>query len=112
MVLTFGAMRKTSQLALSLLLSTAFAAQAESFRCGKWVVTTDISVTELRKRCGAPKSMEARSEDVFARNAHGTGSYKIGERVIEVWVYARGSQAADMVVTIVDGKIQSIERAG
>jgi hypothetical protein len=95
-----------------LLLALASAAHAESFRCGKWVVTSDISVTELRKRCGAPKSMEARSEDVFARNAHGTGSYKIGERIIEVWVYARGSQAADMIVTIVDGKIRSIERAG
>jgi hypothetical protein len=94
------------------LLGLAPTAHAESFRCGKWVVTNDLSVTELRKRCGAPKSMEARSEDVFARNAHGAGSHKIGERIVEVWVYARGSQAADMVVTIVDGRIRSIERAG
>src|SRR5688572_3377721 len=105
-------MRKSCFVAVLLLLPFASTVRAESFRCGKWVVTPDISVTELRKRCGAPKSMEARSEDVFARNAHGTGSYKVGESIIEVWVYARGSQAADMVVTIVDGKIRSIERAG
>ena len=35
---------------------------------------------------------------------------KAGETVIETWTYDRGSQAAPMVVTIVDGRIKSIER--
>jgi hypothetical protein len=35
---------------------------------------------------------------------------KVGETLIETWTYDRGTQAAPMVVTIVDGRIKSIER--
>ena len=35
---------------------------------------------------------------------------KMGETTIETWTYDRGPQAAPMVVTIVDGRIKSIER--
>jgi hypothetical protein len=35
---------------------------------------------------------------------------KVGETTIETWTYDRGTQAAPMVVTIVDGRIKSIDR--
>ena len=35
---------------------------------------------------------------------------KTGETTTETWMYDRGTQAAPMVVTIVDGRIKSIER--
>jgi len=35
---------------------------------------------------------------------------KNGETTTQVWTYDRGTRAAPMVVTIVDGRIKSIER--
>lgn len=85
-------------------------AQADNFRCGKWIASTDLSVTELLAKCGEPASRESRVEDVLSRNFNTGLMYKTGEVVIETWTYLRGSRASPMVVTIVDGKIKSIER--
>jgi hypothetical protein len=35
---------------------------------------------------------------------------KVGETLIETWTFDRGSRSAPMVVTIVDGRIKSLER--
>lgn len=87
----------------------AITAQADNFRCGRWVANSDLSVTELVAKCGEPDSREKRTEDVYARNAAG-GTYKTGAvSVTEIWIYKR-TNAAAMVVTIVDGKIESIRR--
>jgi hypothetical protein len=40
-------------------------------------------------------------------NEHGV---VVGTSKTEIWRYDRGSMAAAMIVTIVDGQIQSIER--
>jgi hypothetical protein len=85
-------------------------AQADNFRCGKWIATVSLSVSELLTRCGEPASRETRVEDVLSRNFNTGLMYKSGEITIETWTYLRGSGAAPMVVTIVDGKIRSIER--
>jgi hypothetical protein len=77
----------------------------ETFRCGSWLVTADISVSELLRKCGKPSSQQVSTQD--ARNEHGI---KVGTSTTEVWRYDRGSTAAPMIVTIVDGQIQSIER--
>lgn len=82
----------------------------ETFRCGKWVVDSDLSVPELTAKCGQPVSKTSRTEDVMARNASTGLMFKVGESTIETWTYDRGTQAAPMVVTIVDGKIKSIDR--
>jgi uncharacterized protein DUF2845 len=87
----------------------AAVAHADNFRCGKWIATPDLSPSELVARCGQPSKREARTEDVYARGVNG-GSYKTGEVTIETWIYERGSSASPMVVTIVDGKIERIER--
>ena len=99
-----------SWLSAAVLATCAHAAQAdETIRCGKWVVNSSVSVAELVDKCGEPASKETREEEVWARNVNG-GSHRVGTTVIESWTYDRGSQAAPVKVTIVDGKIRSIER--
>jgi hypothetical protein len=96
-------------------LVSAFAmlgiAQAdESFRCGKWVVTSSASVSELLEKCGQPVNRQSRTQDVMVRNANTGLMMKTGETVTETWTFDRGTQAAAMVATIVDGRIKSLER--
>lgn len=99
------------RLLVAVLASLAATAQADNFRCGKWIASTDMSVSELRAKCGDPSSKETRTEDVVGRNAAGY-TYKTGEVVvIETWTYQRGTRASPMVVTIIDGSIERIERA-
>ncbi|MBC8024376.1 MAG: DUF2845 domain-containing protein [Steroidobacteraceae bacterium] len=89
----------------------AFPAVAdESFRCGKWIASSDMTPAELAEKCGAPTLHESRTEDVLVRNRNTGLMMKTGETRIETWTYERGTQAAPMVVTIVDGRIKSIDR--
>ncbi len=81
----------------------------ETFRCGKWVVSSDLTVEELEQKCGPPNTRESRSEDILVRNQFGL-MIKNGVTVTETWTYDRGTRAAPMVVTIVDGRIRSIDR--
>ena len=85
-------------------------ASAETFRCGKWIVGDDTTREELLRKCGEPTSRDSRVEDVRAPNQYTGGNMKVGETVIETWVYQRGNGALPMVVTIVDGRITRIER--
>src|SRR4051794_34788288 len=104
------AMRLTV-LILPLLLMRPFTASAdESFRCGNWIASSSMSVEELRQKCGEPSSRSVRVEDVKVRNRDVGLMTKTGETTIETWIYERGSQAPAMVVTIVDGRIKSLER--
>lgn len=100
-----------SLLIASLLLPAAAFAADESFRCGKWIASSDISVEELLAKCGEPRSRERQVEDVMVRNNNTGLMRKTGETVIETWTYDRGSTAVPMVVIIVDGRIKRIERA-
>jgi hypothetical protein len=82
----------------------------ESFRCGKWVASSSMTPAELAEKCGPPTLHESRTEDVMVRNRDTGLMVKTGETRIETWTYDRGTQAAAMVVTIVDGRIKSLER--
>lgn len=82
----------------------------EAFRCGKWVVTSEMTVGELTAKCGPPASHERRTEDVLVRNRNNGLMMKAGETTIETLTWDRGPRAAAMVVTVVDGRIKSIER--
>jgi hypothetical protein len=73
------------------------------FRCGASLVSADMSVDELLKKCGDPSSKQSSTEDVHIFNGE-----KVGTSTTEVWRYDRGSRAAPMIVTIVDGRIRSI----
>jgi len=77
----------------------------ETCRCSSWLVSADISVSELLEKCGKPSSQQVATENV--QNEYGV---KVGTSTTEAWRYDRGSRAAPMVVTIVDGQIRSIER--
>ncbi len=96
--------------AMALVLLLPLAASAETFRCGKWVIDDETTRADLLHKCGAPTSRDSRVEDVRSPNKYTGGNMKVGETVIETWTYDRGSGAQPMVVTIVDGKVKSIER--
>ena len=85
-------------------------ASAETFRCGKWIIDDETTLEELEHKCGPPTTRDSRVEDVRAPNMYTGGNTKVGETVIETWVYHRGASASPMVVTIIDGRIKSIER--
>ena len=83
---------------------------AETFRCAKWIVDESISREELLHKCGTPTSRDSRVEDVRAPNVYTGGNTKVGETVIETWVYDLGTGKSPMVVTLVDGRVKKIER--
>jgi hypothetical protein len=84
---------------------------AESFRCGQRIATEDMTVEELLEACGEPTSRTVETVDIYGPNVHGAGNVKRGTSTIEKLTYDFGPQTFDMIVTIVDGKIQGIERA-
>ncbi len=95
---------------VALLLGATACASAvtagELFRCGSWVVSAEMSVAELKQKCGEPTRRTVETQDVRARAA--AGAVKVGETVIERWVYER-SRSSSMVVTITDGVITGME---
>jgi hypothetical protein len=93
-------------------LLAAASAPAETFRCGNWLVDERQTPEQIREKCGAPTSTSTKTEDVYGPSDAGTGGWiKRGTTTTETWIYDRGNNAAPMVVTIVDGKVRSIERA-
>lgn len=100
---------KISFLSLAALLLPVAASADETFRCGNWIASSSMTVSELAEKCGQPTSRDSRTEDVMSRNANNGLMLKVGETTVETWTYDRGANPA-MVVTIVDGRIKSIER--
>jgi hypothetical protein len=86
-------------------------ARAETFRCGSWIASPEMTVDELQEKCGKPAKQTSETIDVYGPSAAGGGRVKRGTSKIEKWTYDRGNLAAPIVVTIVDGKIKSMERA-
>ncbi|HEY8538269.1 MAG TPA: DUF2845 domain-containing protein [Steroidobacteraceae bacterium] len=94
--------------ALSFFLATlAFlgssAATAESMQCENGVVDESATLSELVDKCGPPTSKTMRTEDIMANDE------KVGTKMVERWLYRR-MKSQPMIVHVVDGKIQSIER--
>jgi Protein of unknown function (DUF2845) len=99
-------MRRTTTLVYVLLFVVPEVCAAdESFRCGNVLVSVDISVAELLKKCGDPTSKSVSNQDDL--NSDGI---KVGIWSTEIWRYERGTRAAPMIVTIVNGQIRSMER--
>lgn len=86
------------------------AASADSMRCGKWVVNETSSSAEILEKCGEPQQKDVTTEDVRARNTLGHTN-KVGVTVTERWIYKRSTGSLPMQVTIVDGKVVSVQRA-
>jgi hypothetical protein len=83
-------------------------AACDEFRCGQWLVSSELSVAELLAKCGEPSSRKVSTQEVRAHALAG-GVVNVGTTTTEVWRYDRGSKAQGMIVTVVDGKIQGIE---
>jgi hypothetical protein len=83
----------------------------ESMRCGTWIVTSEATVQELTSKCGEPASKDISTADVYAAGPQPNRTRKVGVTTTERWTYDRGPQAFRMIVTIVDGKLKSIDRA-
>jgi transmembrane protein TMEM174 (potassium channel)/uncharacterized protein DUF2845 len=96
---------------LAACLIVATPAAAETFRCGQWIASPDMSVEELLEKCGAPTSKTVEVIDVYGPSDAGKGKIKRGTITVETWNYDRGSQSFAMVVKIEDGKIKSMGRA-
>jgi hypothetical protein len=101
-------MRQTALIS-SLLLLLPLAASAGSMRCGKWVVSETASTAEILEKCGEPQQKDVSKEDVVSKNTAGYFN-KVGVKVTERWRYQASNRALPMLVTIVDGKVVSIER--
>jgi hypothetical protein len=102
---------KPSLLLLFVAASATLAHADESMRCGRWVVSSELSVQELLSKCGEPTRKESETSDVRARHSNANGTFVVGQSTTEWWYYDRGSRSFTMVVTIIDGKIKSIEKA-
>ncbi len=105
-------MSNIERLSLAMLawLLLAGPAAAETFRCGQWIASPDMSVDELLEKCGEPTEKTVEIADVYGPNASGKGNTRRGTVTTEKWTYERGNQQSAIVVTIVDGKIQRMER--
>jgi|APFre7841882724_1041349.scaffolds.fasta_scaffold120667_2 hypothetical protein len=106
-VISKGVLVTCATLAIVLLAPVA---SSESFRCGQWIASPDMSVQELLEKCGEPTSRTVETVDVYGHSAQG-GRIKTGTSTVERLTYDRGSQSFTMIVMIVDGEIKSIERA-
>jgi hypothetical protein len=98
-----------SRLIVLALMSAPICA-GESFRCGKWIASSDMTVGDLLAKCGEPRSRSRKTEEVMARNPNTGLMVRTGETVVETWIYDRGTTASPMVVTIVDGRIKNMQR--
>jgi hypothetical protein len=95
--------------AVLLCILLPLAASASSMRCGKWVVSETASTAEILEKCGEPQKKDVSHEDVYVRNSLGNTN-KVGVKVTERWRYQASNGVLPMLVTIVDGKVVSIER--
>ena len=100
---------RTTFVVLSVLSMLPFAASAESMRCGKWVVSETSAAAEILEKCGEPQQKDVAREDVLGKNTLGN-PIKLGVKVTERWRYQASNRVLPMLVTIVDGKVVSIER--
>lgn len=96
-------MKVTATVSALLVLLPSVCMSDGFFRCGNSLVSADVSVAELLKKCGQPSSKDVSTHNVWASNG-----VKLGTSTTEIWRYDRGYSAPPMIVTIIDGDVQSI----
>ena len=90
-----------------LLIPVSVAVRADTYRCGNGLVSEESTVAEILAKCGQPTSKDVREVQPTARSVNGT-VLKLPPVKIEVWTYTR---SPGLKVTIMDGKVESIEPA-
>ena len=90
-------------LAASLLLTKV--AEADSYRCGRKIVRTGDSVSQLLRVCGEPRLKTS-----------GNGEVEIGgvrrKARVQRWHYKKGQRSLERIVLIYKGEIAAIEVGG
>ena len=69
-----------------------------------------MTPAELAEKCGPPTLHESRTEDVMVRNRNTGLMEKTGETRSKPGPMIAARKRAPMLVTIVDGRIKSIDR--
>lgn len=90
---------------IAVCLLTQPAAADELMRCGNWLVSVPITVSELLSKCGEPAK-----KDVSTEGVRGATRGVIGTTTTEKWTYKHDNQSFPMVVTIVDRQVTRIEQ--
>lgn len=91
-------------------VAAANVANADSMRCGKWVVNESTSLDELVTKCGQPRSKNVTKDDVYMTNVNGMRVKTGGVTVTERWTFQASSRSLPMELTIVDGKVVNLTR--
>jgi hypothetical protein len=98
---------KSPLLAIPLLCALFWnqAVDADSYRCGRKLVRTGDSTSELLRKCGEPKMRD-----------RGRAEIRVGGRrettKVERWHYRQGSRRLGRVVLVHQGRIVGIEVSG
>ncbi len=97
-------------LVLALAFGAAAASADETFRCGKWLITSDLTLGEIIAKCGPPAVRTSRTEDVHVMRRDNGRMMRSGTTTVETLTWDRGTRAAAMVVIVEDGKVKSVDR--
>jgi hypothetical protein len=99
------AVRATATMCALVILLPRICTAGELIRCSGGLVSPNISVADFLQRCGAPASKSVSTQDL--RDEYGV---KVGTLTTEIWAYTGDTTAPSMTVTVVDGRVQSIEQ--
>ncbi len=91
--------------ALWVLLSLAGELAADSFRCGRKLITEGDSAGELIRACGEPFHKERGSEKL---RLHGATK----EVRVDRWYYKKSSRKLEHVIIIHKGRVAAVQTGG
>lgn len=100
--------RPTSILLACAALTLATAAQADTLRCGKYLIAEGASQAEVGAKCGAPDQEMNVSEPTYAYNRDGY-SYQTGTATKTIWRYQRAPGKFPAVLTFQEGVLKKLE---
>ena len=86
-------------------------AHGDSFHCGNRVVSTGDSKMEVISKCGPPDDSETVSYDTKG-SVSGAGSVGLRTKKVDKLYYNCGDGRFIRVLTLIDGKLVSIENGG
>jgi hypothetical protein len=86
-----------------LLVVTATVHARDTLRCKGKLVSTGMTIEEIRNYCGEPQSRRVEERPVRSGNRV-TGTYQA-----EIWTYQRGSGQNPAVLEFHDGELKSLE---
>lgn len=83
----WGAAVRSSVAFMLLFMFSGTSVNADSFGCGRWVVSEDLSPAQIREKCGEPDSKTSETVEVCGGGAIRGAAIKLGTSTIERWTY-------------------------